>query len=360
MARKGAADSLQWRIFFITMGLGLGTGVVAALIALTVTDMLNPPNLRLWLAVIGIAALAGFLHYLIFKFALRRQFARFQRQFYALIEKPAPKLEPPWKSTEIDEIDALFDRLIGELREYIQTRIETEAQLIRAETQVERLQRYFSPEVARIVGATGDEAQAPRRMSVTVLFSDIRGFTRLSETLPADDVVKLLNAYFTATIDLIYQERGTVLKLIGDGVMAVFGAPIPQSDDVERAARVAVRLPAAFDAVARAWSAETGHPLPRGIGVGLACGEVVVGNIGAPAHLDYTVIGDTVNVASRLSGEATAGQVLVTREVAARLLPESGCLARSLESVAVKGKEQPVEVAELTAEPAVAGRTARG
>lgn len=331
-------ESLQWRMFYISMGLGLVTGLLAALLALSGTGMLNPPNYGLWLVVTLIGLAAGFIHYMCFKLALRRQFSQFLNQFYALIGEPPPQLARLWESTELDDIEGLFNDLIRRLKDYI-----------KREAELSRLQRYFSPEVAAQISAAGDGQDHAERMSVSVLFCDIRGFTTLSESLPADEIVKLLNAYFTEVIELIYAERGTVLKLIGDGVMAVFGAPIPFNDDVERAARVACQIPAAFDRVAAEWSRQTGHPLPKGVGVGVARGEVVVGNIGSPKHLDYTVIGDTVNVASRLCGVATARQVLITAAGAAALAENGQTAARPLGSVTVKGKEQPVEIAELTA-----------
>src|SRR5581483_6023582 len=136
-------------------------------------------------------------------------------------------------------------------------------------------------------------------------------------------VVDILNDYFTAMIDIIQQEGGTVLKLIGDAAMAVFGAPMPMADDAVKAVHAAPKMHAAFNQLLQQWEAR-GLDLDIGMGVGINRGNVVVGNIGSPHHLDYTIIGDTVNVASRLAGVAARGETIVSSTVAAALAGRIG------------------------------------
>jgi adenylate cyclase len=145
---------------------------------------------------------------------------------------------------------------------------------------------------------------------LTVLFADIRGFTGLAERLPADGVVTLLNRHFEAMTEAVLAEGGMLDKYQGDGLMAVFGAPVPQDDHALRACRAALTMSRAFDEQRRAREAD-GLP-GLDLGIGINTGGMVIGNIGARGRLDYTVIGDAVNVAARLEA--------ATREAGARIL----------------------------------------
>jgi adenylate cyclase len=145
---------------------------------------------------------------------------------------------------------------------------------------------------------------------IAVLFSDIRGFTALSETMKPDDMATLLSEYFTEMVDCVFRHGGTLDKFMGDAVMAQWGAPIGTNDDADRAMRAAVDMMRALEQLNVKWLA-AGRPA-LGIGIGLNFGEAFAGNIGSERRLEFTVIGDTVNTASRLCSAAEAGEILLS------------------------------------------------
>jgi len=176
---------------------------------------------------------------------------------------------------------------------------------------------------------------------LSVLFSDIRGFTTLSEIMKPDEIVESLNAYFSAMVDVIVARRGIVDKYMGDAIMAFFGAPVRHGDEAEQAVRSAFEMLAALRDF-NSW--QTGHGRPEfRMGIGINYGVVTVGNIGhAEKKMDYTVIGDMVNLASRLEGLSKYyRQTIVFSESVARKV-ESLYPCRLLERVVVKGKTQAI------------------
>jgi adenylate cyclase len=179
-------------------------------------------------------------------------------------------------------------------------------------------------------------------LQVTILFSDIRGFTSISEQLDAQHLVALLNEYFTEMVDIVMDHGGVVDKYIGDAIMVVFGAPVPEPDDALRAVRAAVKMREALARLNRRLEARGATPIRTG--VGLHSGEVVAGNIGSERRMEYTVIGDAVNLASRLEGATKdLGADLVISETTYELVREH-VTARVLGTITVKGREQPVAV----------------
>lgn len=206
-------------------------------------------------------------------------------------------------------------------------------------------QRYVSPEVvSQLLERPETLVLKGEVRDVTILFSDIRGFTTLSEHLRAEEVVSRLNRYFAAMVTAIHGQGGMVDKFIGDAVMAVFGAPLADGRHPEHAVRAALDMLSALEGLNREWSKEGVAPLQ--IGIGLHSGEAVVGNVGSPERLDYTVIGDVVNTASRLESmtKELGCPLLLSEETRRRLGPELAARVASLGQVRLKGKERLVEV----------------
>ncbi len=202
--------------------------------------------------------------------------------------------------------------------------------------------RYVSPQVVEEVMAGGGEFGAPQECDIVVLFADIRGYTSLAEGMAPQVLVnQILNRFFTAMTEALYRHGGTVDKFLGDGLISVFGVPIARDDDVPRSLRAAVDLQLAFADLRNVWRRDLG--LDLGMGVGVAYGPALVGNIGSPQRLDYTVIGDVVNTANRLSGLARADQIIVSHRLVDALMPEHNLpwQLRPIGPVTLKGKHEP-------------------
>ena len=189
-------------------------------------------------------------------------------------------------------------------------------------------------------------------LTVTILFTDIRSFTSISEKMDAQALVGLLNEYFTEMVGIVMDEDGVVDKYIGDAIMAVFGAPVPKPDDAIHAVRAAVRMRKALVHLNERLAERGLGPLRTGIGI--HTGEVVAGNIGSERRMEYTVIGDAVNVASRLESNTKdlGVNVLISEDTFERA--KAHVDARPVTELTVKGRAQPVktyEVLGLTGEP---------
>jgi adenylate cyclase len=174
---------------------------------------------------------------------------------------------------------------------------------------------------------------------VTVLFSDISGFTALSSTLMPKQVMGLLNDYFPSMVDIVFRHGGTLEKFIGDAVLAIWGAPFARADDADRAVTAAIEMQRAVGPL-NARLAALGHP-PIAIHIGLASGPVAAGYVGTERYIQYAVIGDTTNVASRVCSVAGAGEILITESTRA-LLASSRVHLEALPPVEVKGKIEPL------------------
>jgi class 3 adenylate cyclase/CHASE2 domain-containing sensor protein len=187
--------------------------------------------------------------------------------------------------------------------------------------------------------------------TVTVLFSDIRNFTTISEKLSAREVVEMLNAYFTRVCEPILAQGGTVDKYIGDAVMAVFGSPVAHADHARRALRAALAM-AAEAAAFRDWMRTRfrDRGLPEfGVGIGLHSGEAVIGDIGTPKRKEFTAIGDTVNAASRLEGLTKQLGCVIAASEATVHAAGAGVRTGKMETLKVKGRAAPIRVFEVTA-----------
>jgi adenylate cyclase len=178
-----------------------------------------------------------------------------------------------------------------------------------------------------------------RQMDISVLFADIRGFTTLSENLPPPEVVEILNQYLESMGEQIFAHGGTLDKYTGDGMMVLFGAPLEQPDHAERAVRAALAMQQAAAQV----SDERGEvEWDMVYGIGITTGPAVVGHIGSKRRLDYTAIGDTVNLAARLEGKAPPGAIYINQ--ATYNAVKHIALVEALEPTMVKGKAKPVVV----------------
>ncbi len=172
-------------------------------------------------------------------------------------------------------------------------------------------ERYFAPNVAaEIAMQQGAVKLGGDKRPVTILFSDIRGFTTMSEHMSPEAIATLLSDYFTEMVDIIFAHGGTLDKFIGDAIMALWGAPIPHADDCDRAVQAAIAMQRSIATLNAKWAA-SGRP-GISVGIGINYGETFAGNIGSHLRLEYTVIGDAVNVASRLCSNALGGEVLIS------------------------------------------------
>ena len=165
----------------------------------------------------------------------------------------------------------------------------------------EELRRYVSPQVADAIVIEGSPVTlAPTRRNLSILVSDIRGFTEMSERMEPEELVDALNQYFGAMTDVVFSHGGTLDKYLGDGILAFFGDPIPFEDHAERAVASAFEMQRSLDRLRDMWMVQYEEELT--IGIGISTGYVTVGNIGSADRIEYTVIGNHVNVASRLAG----------------------------------------------------------
>jgi len=207
------------------------------------------------------------------------------------------------------------------------------------------ISRYVSPEMCEEILKNPALLQlGGRRQEVTVLFADIKGFTAMSENLKPEEVVEVLNIYFTEMVDLVFRHQGTLDKYVGDALMAVFGVPVPLTHAATRAVECAVAMQRRLAEM----QAQGRTPI-RGVRIGINTGEAIVGNIGSDKRMDFTVIGDAVNVAARLQewAKELEADTLVSeatfREVQGqfRFIPE--------EPVALRGRQEPTMIYRLQA-----------
>ncbi len=179
--------------------------------------------------------------------------------------------------------------------------------------------------------------------TITILFADIRGFTRISEHAPAEKIVSLLNRYFSAMTDIIFAHGGTLDKYLGDGLMALFGAPTATPDDASNALNAAVAMQRRLMGINRELRDE-GFP-EIGVGMGLHTGEAIIGYIGSDRRSEYTAIGDTVNTSSRLESNARGGEILISDATAQAAHSRYKLVPR--DPIMVKNREQPVLLWEV-------------
>jgi adenylate cyclase len=217
-------------------------------------------------------------------------------------------------------------------------RLEEEKAIIK-----ELFKQYVSPEVADEILSRGEELNLRgEKRVVTVFFVDIRGFTTLSEKYPPRELINQFNEFAREMVDILFRHRGTLLKYLGDGLMAAFGAPLEEQNDAMRAVMAALEMQKRMELVNRSWE-EQGKP-PFRIGIGMNTGEALVGTVGCLERCEYTVIGDVCNTASRLEGLTKEYGCSFIISEATYACVRDHCSAQCLGTVAIRGKEEPVTI----------------
>ncbi|MDX9788319.1 MAG: adenylate/guanylate cyclase domain-containing protein [Desulfobacterales bacterium] len=224
-------------------------------------------------------------------------------------------------------------------------------QLVNEETQRITLSRFFPAQVKEKILNTKENLRlGGERKYVTILFADLQGFTSMSEKIDHEQVVNILNAYFSRMTPIIFSHNGTLDKLMGDGMLAVFGAPLSHEDDPYRAVQTAIEMVKALQGLNKAHR-HKGWPELK-LTVGINAGEVVAGYIGSEEHMNYTVIGDTVNVAQRIQSIAESNQILMSGSVR-NLIGDGRCEIADLKGLnqlasrKLKGKENEIDIYEV-------------
>ena len=207
-----------------------------------------------------------------------------------------------------------------------------------------RLKRYLSPGLAEsIIAGEQDVKLASSRKFLTTFFSDIRGFTSAVERMEPEELVDELNDYLSEMTEIVFKHGGTLDKYVGDAVMVFFGDPVPQEDHAARAVRMGLEMHERMAGLQERWLRKYNEPFK--IGIGIATGWVTVGDIGSAARSDYTVLGNQVNLASRLADRAEAGRILVTERTMIEV--EDFVDGTVVDEITLKGINRPIRIYEL-------------
>jgi class 3 adenylate cyclase len=245
--------------------------------------------------------------------------------------------------------------------------VQLEAEIRRREEVLRQtFRRYVSPRVADKILEDAQLrdtllATADARARAVVLFADLRGFTSISEQLEPTHVVPLLNEFFSLLTEITFRHEGTVFHMAGDCLMLGFGVPLEQADSAQRAVNAAREMLTGFGALASSWKER--YKVEAGLGIGINEGDVVAGNIGSSSYMNYTIIGDTVNIAARLCQRARAGEMLFSGALK-RCLDAKGMDvgATPLPPLQLRGRSHPIDIfcvplqtrVQLHAEPVAA------
>ncbi len=205
--------------------------------------------------------------------------------------------------------------------------------------------RYVSSQVIKELTRNPDSVKlGGKKQNTTILFSDIRGFTPMSEKMEPEALVELLNEYFSEMSAIVFNNNGTLDKYIGDAMMVLFGAPITGNDDEFRAVKTAIEMRSQLKKLNEKFEKKGLKALE--IGIGINTGSVIAGNIGNEHRLEYTVVGDAVNIASRLCSAAKAGQIIISESTYDRV--KDLVIANDLETISVKGKTEKISIFEVS------------
>lgn len=268
------------------------------------------------------------------------------------IEETGPEGISKYNRTLLDTISTIAGLTMNNARVFDQTREAlgdmrklSEEQLAKNATLKEIFGRYVSKNLVNQIVDSGEEiALGGRKEHVVALFSDIRGFTTLCEGHDAAEIVELLNEYLTAMTEIIFKYDGTLDKFIGDAIMALYGVPIHQKDAHLKAVMTAVEMQASLKKLQKKWA--SAGKLNIDMGIGIHCGMAIVGNIGSMDRMDYTAIGDTINLAARLEENAKRGQILISEAVYYKVREE--VVVESMGNLQVKGKSEWVKTFNVT------------
>jgi adenylate cyclase len=220
-------------------------------------------------------------------------------------------------------------------------RVMAKSEIKRQGVHLNALQRFLSPAISRkVVAEAADIRLGGESLRITVLFADVRGFTTMAEKMKPREAVEVLNEFFTRMTRVIFEHDGTLDKYLGDGVMALFGAPLALQNDAEAAVRAAANMQRCL-----AELNATSGKAPLNIGIGIHTGEAIVGYLGTEQQMDYTAIGDTVNVASRLTSQAGPGQIVISSATYAHI--QRGIPCCPLSAMKLKGRDEPIDVHEV-------------
>jgi len=239
----------------------------------------------------------------------------------------------------IKELHGRVEAQAAELASWNRTLEQRVAEQLAQLERVGRLKRFLSPQVAELVlSSSPTEALASHRRQVTIVFCDLRGFTAFAEIAEPEDVMAVMREYHTALGALIHAFDGTLERFAGDGIMVIFGDPLPCPDPCGRAVEMAVAMRGRLSALSDRWRRDR-HEL--GFGVGIAHGYATLGAIGFEGRSEYSAIGTVVNLAARLCAEARDGQILIDGKVRAAL--EGRAKAERVGELSLKGLHRPVE-----------------
>jgi adenylate cyclase len=227
--------------------------------------------------------------------------------------------------------------------------VQLEAEIRRREEVLRQtFRRYVSPNVADKILEDPQLrdtllSTADARAHVVVVFADLRGFTALAEQLEAHQVVPLLNEYFSLLTEITFRHEGTVFHMAGDCLMLAFGVPLEQADSAQRAVSAAREMLTGFGELARSWKER--YQVEAGLGIGINEGDVVAGNIGSSSYMNYTIIGDAVNIAARLCQRARAGEMLFSSALKRSLDARGMDIgATALPPLQLRGRSHPIDI----------------
>lgn len=240
-----------------------------------------------------------------------------------------------------DRLAKLYNDMT-ELNENLEKTVEDQLAQIR---RAEQLRRYLAPQIADAVLSGGAPVSLnSTRRNLSILFANIRGFTSMSERIEPEELIDALNQYFAVMTDVVFRHGGTLDKYVGDGILSFFGDPIQFEDHAERAVVTALEMRVRLKGLRARWMEHLDEEL--NVGIGISTGYVTVGNIGSETRTEYTVIGNHVNLASRLAQIAEPNQILVSERTYAAV--QRRVEATPLDEISLEGLQRPVRIFEIT------------